>query len=223
MPPFYRQKFTKARRIDSIKKNKPGLRKMLKRELLVQPVLILTLLLVNFIISPAQGRGEAATVLDNALKIINFLDEMARIREETGRGQSKVAEFEQKEVNAFFQYLFTEQVPAVRTIELKLFPKEKIEGHLLPNLSGYNLPSYFKDEVNLYFSTRVECLNQKIRLVFDNLYLETQRIEPQIIDYLIDLIASFQQLEAHHLGDWYDLPSGVEKISTNQGKLRIYY
>lgn len=185
--------------------------------------IFLTLFLLGLSAGLTQVKTDFISDLDHALKIINFLDYVARIREETGRSQGKIAEFEENEVSAFFQYLFTEQVPTVKALELKLFPKEKIEGHLLLNLNGYNLPSYFKDELNLYFSARAKCLNRKIRLVFNSLYLETQRIEPKIIDYLIDLIASSLKIEAHHLEDWYDLPSGVEKISISQGKLRIYY
>lgn len=185
--------------------------------------MVMALLLVSFLSSPAQIKTESNADFDHALKIISFLDQVARLREQTGQSQSKLVEFEEKEANAYFQYLFAEQVPAVRTIELKLFPREKVEGRLLLNLRHYSIPSYFKDEVNLYFSARVECSEHKVRLLFDSLYLEKQRIQPEVVDYLIDLVASSRGLESGHLRDWYDLPPGVEKLSTGQGKLIIYY
>lgn len=192
---------------------------MLKKKILI---LALLLFLGTGFALP-QVRTDSDSELDNALKIINFLEEIEKLRQATGRSQGKTVEFEEREVSSFFQYLFKEQVPAVKALELKLLPGNKIEGHLLLDLSGYNLPSYFKNEINLYFAARAECQKRKVRLNFQSLFLETQKIEPRLIDYLIDLISASLNQEAHHLEDWYELPFGVEKISVGQGKMKIYY
>jgi len=194
---------------------------MTKKILLVS--MAAAILMISFISGAAQVKNESNSASDHTLKIISFLDRVARLRERTGRSQGKLAEFDEKEANAYFKYLFAEQVPAARTIELKLFPQDKVEGRLLLDLRSYNLPSYFKDEVNLYFSARLECSEHKVRLLFNSLYLENQRIRPELVDYLVDLVTSSQGLESGHLEDWYELPPGVDKLSTGQGKLIVYY
>lgn len=160
---------------------------------------------------------------NNGLKISNFLEEVSRISQKTGKPQGKVAEFSQDDFNAFFQNFLVGQIPAVKSVELKLLPENKLEGHLVLNLKDFQLPQYFKEEINIYFGATIVSRDRKVQLLFKDLYLETQKIEPQVLDFLIDSIAKTQNLEPHHLSDWYDLPGGVEKISTVQGKIRIYY
>ncbi|MDD8019931.1 MAG: hypothetical protein PHU81_01925 [Acidobacteriota bacterium] len=161
--------------------------------------------------------------LETALKIIDFLEEADRYRQEKGCYQNKTAEFSEEEVSSFFRYLFSEEAPAVKTIRLKLLLSNKIEGWILLNLKDQGLPSYFKDEINLYFAARLETDSRRIRLNVSKLYLETELIKPEVVNFLIDLIARGNGLEPQHLDDWYELPAGVFDLKTDRGKLLVYY
>jgi len=161
--------------------------------------------------------------LETALKVANFLDEVERYQKENGGYQNKVAEFSEAEVTSFFRYVFSEESPAVKTIELKLLPANKIEGWILLNLKDQALPSYFKEEINLYFSARLKTDRRRVRLDIDKLYFETEPVQPAVVNSLIDLVASSNGLEAQHLDDWYELPAGIQDLKTARGKLLVYY
>jgi len=187
-------------------------------------------ILTGIILFASQGLGSQEKKskddfqnLDQALKIINFLEQVAAQKQQSGRFQGKTAQFLEQEVSAFFTYLFSEQVSTFRAIELKFFPGNKVEGRVLLDLSAQALPAYFKPELNLYFAARIEISGRKVRLNYSSLYLETQRIQPEIIDSLISLVAKSQGLESRSLESWYELPEGVENLETGQGRLIVHY
>lgn len=157
--------------------------------------------------------------LDGTLKIINFLEEAASFSREKGRFQGRVAEFSQEEVSAFFHYLLSEENQGLKSLQLKLFPGNRVEGWAILDLSSQGLVG----SPNLYFAARLEQDRRRVRLNFDRLFLETKRIQPEIINALIDLVARARGLEARHLDDWYDLPEGISRVETGAGCLLIHY
>ncbi|MGB9907008.1 MAG: hypothetical protein ACPLRR_06455, partial [Candidatus Saccharicenans sp.] len=185
------------------------------------PVSILVfLLLLGFPsrATPSPARQDKPDYLDQVLPLINFLEEAASFRLATGRFQGRVAEFSETQVSAFFQYLFQEQTSSLRSLTLKIFPGSRIEGWIVLGLGQQPGAS----SQNLYFTARMEQEGRKVRLNFSSLYLETQRIQPAVINALIDLIARVQGLEARHLDDWYDLPEGIAGLETAAGKLLVH-
>lgn len=160
-----------------------------------------------------------ADELDDVLRIINFLEEAASSRREKGRFQGLVAEFSQEQVSAFFKHLFSEENPALKSLRLKLVPRNRVEGWVVLDLGSQGLPG----EHNLYFAARVEQEGRRVRLNFSSLFLETQRVLPEIVNALIDLVARARGLEARHLDDWYELPEGIARVETRAGSLLIYY
>jgi hypothetical protein len=171
----------------------------------------------------SQARPAGTDNLDEVLRIINFLEEATAYRQTNGHFQGKTAEFSETQVSVFFQYLFLEESSALRSLELKLFPKNKIEGHIVLSLKEKQLPSYIKDEINLYFEARIETNRRKIRLNFKSLFLETQEVQPEAINALIDLVSGSQGLESQHLDQWYDLPEGINELKTAEGRLIVLY
>ncbi len=157
--------------------------------------------------------------LDNVLKVINFLEEAASFWQEKGHFQDRMAEFSQDQVAAFFQHILSEGNPGLKSLRLKLVPGNRIEGWVVLDLRAQGL----RGDHNLYFEARIEQERRRVRLNFRSLYLETQRIQPEIINALIDLVAAARGLEARHLDDWYDLPEGISHIETRAGSLLIYY
>ncbi len=161
--------------------------------------------------------------LEAALKVINFLEQVADKYRVTGKYQGKTAVFTEEEISAFFQEILTGSAPAVKNITLKLFANNRIEGWLVLSFKCMDIPPYMKDEVNLYFSGVAEVKMNKIRLNFGDLYLETQKIQPAAINALIEMVSSSQNLEAKKLDDWYDLPAGIAGLSTERGMLKVKY
>lgn len=157
--------------------------------------------------------------LDDVLRIVNFLEEAASSWREKGHFQGLVAEFSQEQVSAFFKYLFSEENPTLKSLRLKLAPGNRVEGWVILDLSSQGLSG----DRNLYFAARVEQQGRRVRLNFSSLFLETQRVQPQIVNALIDLVARVRGLEARHLDDWYDLPEGIARVETGPGSLLIYY
>lgn len=191
-------------------------------------VAFLLLLVIGLTFSPlVSGRQNSKTVqessLDSALKIINFLEEVGSHYQKAGHYQGQTAEFSEEELSAFFQEILSEGAPAFRKITLKLFPGNKVEGWLILNFKGMNLPSYLKEEVNLYFSAVAEIKQRKIRLNFDSLFLETQKVQPAAINALIEVVAASQHLGVKTLDSWYDLPEGILNLSTRRGKIIVTY
>ncbi len=170
-----------------------------------------------------QTEGRQLQDLETALRVANFLDEVERYQRENRGYQNKIAEFSEAEVSSFFRYIFSEESPTVKTIELKLLPANKIEGWILLNLRDQALPSYFKEEINLYFAARLEKDGRRVRLDINKLYFETEPVQPAVVNSLIDLVAKNNGLEAQHLDDWYDLPAGILDLKTARGKLLVYY
>jgi len=161
------------------------------------------------------GAGE----LDDVLRIINFLEEAASLWREKGHFQGLVAEFSQEQVSAFFKHLFSEENPTLKSLKLKLIPGNRVEGWVVLDLASQGLSG----ERNLYFAGRVEQQGRRVRLNFSSFFLETQRVQPEIVNALIDLVARARGLEARHLDDWYDLPEGIARVETGAGSLLIYY
>ncbi|MBC7349259.1 MAG: hypothetical protein H5U05_04725 [Candidatus Aminicenantes bacterium] len=167
----------------------------------------------------AAARQDKTDYLDQVLPLINFLEEAASFRQANGRFQGRVAEFSETQVSAFFQYIFSEQTASLKSLALRLFPAKRVEGWIVLDLGQQ--PGAASQ--NLYFSAKIEQEGRRVRLNFSSLYLETQRIQPAVINALIDLIARVQGQEARHLDDWYDLPEGISGLETAAGKLLVHY
>ena len=161
--------------------------------------------------------------LEKALKIVNFLEEVADHYQKTGRFQGKSAEFSEEDLSAFFQEMFSAEVPAFKKITLKLFPRNKVEGWIVLNFKGMELPSFVKEEINLYFSAVAEIKERKIRLNFANIFLETQKIQPEAVEALIKIVAEARGLETKSLESWYDLPTGLSGLATRKGRIIVNY
>ncbi len=189
-----------------------------------------TPVLLCHILFPGPGPVEACLVenleslnrvdgLDDILRIINFLEEAASFSRDKGRFQGLVAEFSQEQVSAFFQYLLSEHNPGLKSLRLKLVPGNRVEGWVIIDLDSRGLPG----NRNLYFAAKIEQEARRVRLNFSSLFLETRRVQPEIVNALIDLVARTRGLEARHLNDWYDLPEGIARVETGAGSLLIYY
>ncbi|MDI6697764.1 MAG: hypothetical protein QME85_02350 [Candidatus Saccharicenans sp.] len=173
--------------------------------------------------APGSAEGQATQnrpdELGEVLGLVNFLEEAASFWQEKGHYQNRVAEFSQEQVAVFFRHLLSEGNPALKELRLKLIPGNLVEGWVILDLSSEGLGGNH----NLYLKGKLEQAGRLVRLNLSSLFLETQRIQPEIVNALIDLVARARGLEARHLNDWYDLPEGIARVETGVGSLRIHY
>lgn len=157
--------------------------------------------------------------LEGVLRIVNFLEEAANFSRESGRFQGRVAVFSEDEVSAFFEYLISEGTDSLKSLKLKILSENRVEGWVVLDLKSQGISG----QPNLFFSARIEQNSRKVRLNFQSLFLETQRIQPAVLNAMIDIIAAARGLETWHPDDWFDLPEGIARVETEKGKLLVHY
>jgi hypothetical protein len=167
---------------------------------------------------PVSGvRAEAAKVLALIDKI------QAENVPGTARGP-RAAFVSESEFNSYIEYRLAEEKGEIlKELRLKLFPGNRIEGKILIDLEGRKIPSWIKSRMNLYFAGTVESLGGRVRVRFDSLFLEEQRIQVPLVDAIISVVAQAEKADPIGLEDWHDLPFGIDALETRAGKLIITY
>ena len=130
----------------------------------------------------------------------------------------------EKELNSYIAYrIETEKEEIMKELRLKLFKRSKIEGKVLIDLRGQNIPEFLRPQMTLFFGGKLEVKKGKARLNIKDLFLEDQRLKPTILDFIINLASKIKNTEASSMDDWYELPYGIKDIKTNRHKAVFYY
>jgi len=130
----------------------------------------------------------------------------------------------ESELNSYFAYrIEVEKEEVTRELQLKLFPKNRIEGRIVVNLEGQKLPKFLKPQMTFYFSGNLKVKDHKVKLEIKDLFLEGQRIQPMVLDLIIFIASKIENTEASSIDDWYDLPYGIKNIVTQRGRAIFYY
>jgi hypothetical protein len=157
--------------------------------------------------------------LEKALDIVSRIEQAAAEGDSGGR-KVKVTE---DVLNAYLAYQAELDGGPLKTLEVKLFPENMIEGKLFIDLRGSTLPKGLKPEMTFYFRSKIEIQAGKGRLNIKELFLEKQRIDPVILDLAVFFMAKIQSSEASGIGDWYLLPYGITNVRTHNGWGEIFY
>jgi len=56
-----------------------------------------------------------------------------------------------------------------------------------------------------------------------DLFLEEQRIEPKVLDFIIAFAAKIENYEVWSINDWWELPHGIKDIETENHKAVFFY
>jgi hypothetical protein len=162
--------------------------------------------------------------VEEAVKIVNMLAMIEEAKADTDPASPRKASVSESELNSYIAYrIDTQKEEIMKELRLKLFSKNRIEGKALIDLSGLDLPGFLKPRMNLYFSGGIQTQSGKIKVNFDSLFLETQRVQPFIVDWIIKIAAQAGGNEPSSLSDWYELPSGIKDMATEQGRLIVFY
>ena len=157
-------------------------------------------------------------------KVLKAIAQMKREQFRPDKDVLKKVTVTESELNSYFAYRIEVQKEEVtRELQLKLFPKNRIEGRIAVNLEGQKLPKFLKPQMTFYFSGNLKVKNQKVRLEIKDLFLEGQRIQPMVLDLIIFIASKIENTEASSIDDWYDLPYGIKNIVTEKGRAIFYY
>ena len=162
--------------------------------------------------------------LPEALKVLKAFE---KIKSEQPRGNKSSLRrivITESELNSYIAYRIEEEKEEImKELRLKLFKKNKIEGKILIDLRGQKIPKFLRPQMTLYFRGKLEVENERARLDIKDLFLEDQRVEPTIIDFILYIAAKIENTEARSINDWYELPYLIKDIKTHRHKAIFYY
>lgn len=137
---------------------------------------------------------------------------------------SRSLTFSEAELNAYAACrVEAEGGPYIKAAEFKLLAGNRIEGRIAIDLGKPQASGVVAQKQDLLFAARVETEAGKIRINMDKLYLGTQAIAPAFVDVIIGVVSRLQGLEPTSLKDWYELPTGVQRLESRPGQVVVIY
>jgi len=174
-------------------------------------------LLLFFSGSKEYSRQEAYKVIDALNRI-----QSAQFREHKGPLRHLV--LTESELNSYIAYrIETDKEEIMKELHLKLFKGNKIEGMILIDLTGQEIPKSLQPQMTFYFAGKLQVEKAKVRLNIKKLFLEEQSIPVFILDLIIYISSKLEGTEATSINDWFELPYGIKDIKTQAGKALIFY
>ncbi|MCJ7581969.1 MAG: hypothetical protein MUP98_15765 [Candidatus Aminicenantes bacterium] len=162
------------------------------------------------------------------------IEEARRVFQIIGQLEQKLLKNSQKnqdsvivtesELNSYFAYrIETEKEEIMKQLHLKILKNNKIEGKIQIDLRGQKIPDFLRPEMKIYFSGKIEVKNGKGRILMKKLFLEDQPIQPQVLDAILFIASKLQNYEPTSLYDWYELPFGINNITTKNQQAVFFY
>lgn len=152
---------------------------------------------------------------------------LIRIEDESLRrksGSPRRQEFSESEFNSYIAYrIASEREEVMRELKLRLFAGNRIEGQVLIDLSGPNLPAGLKPRMHLNFEALFRTENGRIKVDLQKLFLEGQAVPIPVFDAIIAFAAKIGKSDSGSFNDWYELPYGLTNMRAEPGRLFVYY
>jgi len=180
--------------------------------------------LLCFLASAARPAQMTDFVRREGERIVRTL---ARIEDESLRrkaGSPRRQEFSESEFNSYIAYrIASEREEVMKELKLHLFAENRIEGQVLIDLSGQNLPAGLKPRMHLNFEALFRTENGRIKVDLQKLFLEGQVVPIPVFDALIAFAAKIGKSDPGSFNNWYELPYGLTNMRTEPGRLFVYY
>ena len=181
-------------------------------------------------------RGLIAVLCCAAL-LIGAIDQMTKdvlkvrhilrtIAEATPRSdtQELSAEVTEKELNAYIAYrLAQEDAPVCDSLTVNLIGHDLVHGKIRFAAQRLNLDTLLGEELIFDFKGIFVTRDGAARIDLIALQLNGQPVNPQVLDFVIHTAALVYHTESSGIGDWYELPKGINRIALNKAKAVIYY
>jgi len=168
--------------------------------------------------------GSTNYSLKEALKVLNLIEKIQLEQSRSTNGKLRRVTVTESELNSYIAFrIETEKEEIMKQLNLHIQINNRIEGSILIDLRGQNVPDFLRPQMNLYFGGRVEVKEKKVRINIKKLFIEDIPIQPEILDVIIQIASKIENSEPTSLYDWYDLPFGIKDIKTQNGKAIFYY
>jgi len=159
-----------------------------------------------------------------AQKVIGLIGRILEEQSEAAAGGMRKVVLTESELNSYIAYRVEEEHSEImRELRLKIFPGRRLEGKIYIDLRGQDLPKILKPEMNFYFDGTLEIRDNLFRLNLSSLYLENQKILPELLNTVIYLGSKIQGSEPFRLDDWFELPYGIKNVETELGRAVFHY
>jgi hypothetical protein len=166
----------------------------------------------------------AQAVNADAQRVLRIIEKIEQEGSRGPEGASRKESVSETELNAYIAYrIASENGEIMKELRLRLLPRNRVEGKIFIDLSGRRVPGFLKPQMNIYFAGTLETEGSKIRIRFESLFLEEQRIQTAFLDLIIYAVSQFEKTEPVSIEDWYDLPFGILKMETRAGELVVSY
>jgi len=183
-------------------------------------------MICGLLLGSAPGRPVQLTdgARRDALKIVRALESIEAESAAKAATSPRRMDFTEDEFNAYIAYrLEAEKSDVMKELRLKLFDRNRVEGMIVVDLRGQNLPSFLKPQMTFYFEGVVTTDQGRAKLDFQKLFLEGQSIPVALLDLVIYLAAKLSKSEPSSINDWYELPYGIKELRTDAGRVSVIY
>ena len=181
---------------------------------------------LSFFLSSFPGLAllRAQPVNADAQRVLRIIEKIEKEGSPGPGAASRKEVVSETELNAYMAYrIASEKEEIMKELRLKLLPRNRIEGKIFIDLSGRSVLGFLKPQMNVYFAGMLETEGPKVRVRFESLFLEKQRIQTALLDLIISAVSRLEKTEAVSIEDWYDLPYGIRKMETRAGELVVSY
>lgn len=161
--------------------------------------------------------------IDEALKVIGLIEKVDSEKEKPYSGPLREVKVTESELNSYLAFRVEHEEDVMKGLSLKLFDENRIEGKVLLNFEGKNLPSLLKPKMVFYFDGTIKVRERAVRLVIHDLFLDKEPVDPLILDTVIYLSSQFLGTESMSFSDWYELPYGLKDVKIKKGEALFYY
>jgi hypothetical protein len=159
-----------------------------------------------------------------ALKVMSLIERVQLEQLEKGSGELRNVVVKESEFNSYIAYrIDVEKEEVMKELRLKFFDDNHVEGKVVVDLRGQNLPKILKPQMTFYVGGKLEVKDGHARLDLEELFLGAQRIQPAVLDLVIFLGSKITGEEAFAMSDWWVLPYGIKDVKTQKGMVIFYY
>lgn len=173
-----------------------------------------------YVISVAEKKYS----VQEAQRVLKAIQEISNEQFRQNKSTLKKIVITESELNSYIAYhIETEKEEIMKELQFKLFHENRVEGKILIDLTGREIPKFLRPRMTFYLGGKIEVEDEKVKFIVKKLFLEGQPIQPMVLDLIIYIASKIENTEASSINDWYDLPYGIKNMEIQKGKAIFYY
>ncbi len=154
--------------------------------------------------SQEKSAPSQAYNVGEAQKVLRAIDKIDAESKQPRSGPLRDVGITESELHAYIAYrIENDHEEIMKTLRLKLFPDNKVEGMIHVDLRGQKAPSFIRPEMDIFFAADLLVANRAIKVDMKKLFVGNEPMQPYILDTIIAISAALRKTEATSLNDWY--------------------